>query len=85
MVTSVDEEQRHEDLPGLQDEFDNDIANLEKRRNAEIEERAKKVEAIWLNLRPKAKPRAPHAPSCATAPSVKWPPSAFVSTSRSSV
>ena len=40
---------------------------------------------IWLNLRPKAKPRAPHAPSCATAPSVKWPPSAFVSTSRSSV
>ena len=50
MVTSVDEEQRHEDLPGLQDEFDNDIANLEKRRNAEIEERAKKVEADLAEL-----------------------------------
>ena len=50
MVTSVDEEQRHEDLPGLQDEFDNDIANLEKRRNAEIEERAKKVESDLAEL-----------------------------------
>ena len=35
---------------GLQDEFDNDIANLEKRRNAEIEERAKKVEADLAEL-----------------------------------
>ncbi len=50
MVTKVDEEQRHEDLPGLQDEFDNEIANLEKRRNAEIEERAKKVEADLAEL-----------------------------------
>ena len=50
MVTSVDEEQRHEDLPGLQDEFDNDIANLERRRNAEIEERAKKVESDLAEL-----------------------------------
>ena len=30
-------------------------------------------------------PRAPHAPSCATAPSVKWPPSVPATTSRSSV
>ena len=50
MVTKVDEEQRHQDLPDLQDEFDNDIANLEKRRNAEIEERAKKVEADLAEL-----------------------------------
>ncbi|HCA74655.1 MAG TPA: DNA-directed RNA polymerase subunit beta', partial [Bifidobacterium sp.] len=50
MVTSVDEEQRHQDLPDLQNEFDNDIANLERRRNAEIEERAKKVEADLAEL-----------------------------------
>ena len=50
MVTKVDEEQRHQDLPDLQQEFDNEIANLEKRRNAEIEERAKKVEADLAEL-----------------------------------
>ena len=32
MVTKVDEEQRHQDLPDLQQEFDKEIANLEKRR-----------------------------------------------------
>ena len=40
---------------------------------------------IWPSSKPKAKPRAPHAPSCATAPSVKWPPSVPATTSRSSV
>ncbi len=37
-------------LRQVQAEFDNDIANLEKRRNAEIEERAKKVEADLAEL-----------------------------------
>ncbi|NEG88460.1 DNA-directed RNA polymerase subunit beta' [Bifidobacterium aerophilum] len=45
MVTKVDEEQRHQDLPDLQDEFDTEISHLAKRRDNEIEERAKKVEA----------------------------------------
>ena len=44
MVTKVDEEQRHQDLPDLQDEFDTEIGNLRKRRDNEIEARAKKVE-----------------------------------------
>ena len=44
MVTSVDVEQRQQDMPDLQDEFDTEIANLEKRRDNEIESRAKKVE-----------------------------------------
>ena len=44
MVTEVNEEQRHQDLPDLQEEFDNEIANLERRRNSDIEARAKKVE-----------------------------------------
>ena len=44
MVTKVDEEQRHQDLPDLQDEFDTEIGNLRKRRDNEIEARAKKAE-----------------------------------------
>ncbi|MBT1174487.1 DNA-directed RNA polymerase subunit beta' [Bifidobacterium sp. LC6] len=44
MVTEVDDEQRHNDLPGLQDEFDSEIARLEQRRDSDIEARAKKVE-----------------------------------------
>ena len=51
----------HEDLPGLQDEFDNDIANLEKRRNAEIEERAKKVEADLAELEAEGEVRLPES------------------------
>lgn len=44
MVTKVDEEQRHQDLPDLQDEFDTEIGNLRKRRDNEIDARAKKAE-----------------------------------------
>ena len=50
MVTAVNAEQRHQDLPDLQDEFDNDISMFEKRRDNEIEERAKKVEADLAEL-----------------------------------
>ncbi|PWG63044.1 DNA-directed RNA polymerase subunit beta' [Bifidobacterium callitrichidarum] len=44
MVTEVDDETRHNDMPGLQDEFDSEIKRLEQRRDADIEARAKKVE-----------------------------------------
>ena len=50
MVTKVDDEQRQQDLPDLQEELDTEIGNLEKRRNNEIEERAKKVEADLAEL-----------------------------------
>ncbi|WEV64375.1 DNA-directed RNA polymerase subunit beta' [Bifidobacterium sp. ESL0732] len=50
MVTSVDEEQRQQDLPDLQDEFDTEIAQLNKRRDNDIEERAKKLEADMAEL-----------------------------------
>ena len=50
MVTAVDEDQRHQDLPDLQDEFDHEIANFEKRRDNEIEERARKVESDLREL-----------------------------------
>lgn len=44
MVTEVNEDERHNDLPGLQDEFDAEIKRLEQRRDTDIEARAKKVE-----------------------------------------
>ena len=44
MVTEVNEDERHNDLPGLQDEFDSEIKRLEQRRDSDIEVRAKKVE-----------------------------------------
>ena len=44
MVTEVNEDERHNDLPGLQDEFDSEIKRLEQRRDSDIEDRAKKVE-----------------------------------------
>ncbi len=50
MVTKVDDEARHKDLPDLQDEFDTEVKNLERRRDNEIEERAKKVEADLAEL-----------------------------------
>ncbi|MBM6699673.1 DNA-directed RNA polymerase subunit beta' [Bifidobacterium pullorum subsp. saeculare] len=45
MVTDINEEQRHADMPDLQDEFDHEIGMLGKRRDNDIEDRAKKVEA----------------------------------------
>ena len=45
MVTSVNEAQRHEDLPDLQDEHQAEITALSRKRDLEIENRAKKVEA----------------------------------------
>ncbi len=44
MVTSVDEDQRHKDLPDLQGELDTELSNLEKRRDLEVDKRAKKLE-----------------------------------------
>ena len=44
MVPEVNEDERHNDLPGLQDEFDSEIKRLEQRRDSDIEARAKKVE-----------------------------------------
>lgn len=50
MVTKVDEDQRHQDIPDLQDEFDTEINHLEKARDNEIEKRAKKVEEDLAEL-----------------------------------
>ncbi|MDF7664293.1 DNA-directed RNA polymerase subunit beta' [Bifidobacterium sp. ESL0763] len=50
MVTKVDDEQRHQDLPDLTEEFETEIARIQKRRDAEVEERAKKVESDLAEL-----------------------------------
>ena len=58
MVTKVTKDSVRT-CPACRTEFDNEIANLEQRRNAEIEARAKKVEADWPPpSEPKARPRA---------------------------
>ncbi|RSX53422.1 RNA polymerase beta' subunit [Bifidobacterium goeldii] len=59
MVTSVDEEQRHQDLPDLQDEFDTEIGNLQKRRDNEIETRARKVEEDLAQLEAEGEAKGP--------------------------
>ena len=59
MVTSVDEEQRHNDLPDLQDEFDTEIGNMVKRRDNEIENRARKVEEDLAQLEAEGEGRGP--------------------------
>jgi DNA-directed RNA polymerase subunit beta' len=45
MITSVDEEQRHKDLPSLEAQIQVEKKEIENRRDAEIETRAKKLEA----------------------------------------
>ena len=59
MVTSVDEEQRHNDLPDLQDEFDTEIGNMAKRRDNEIENRARKVEEDLAQLEAEGEGKGP--------------------------
>ncbi|WP_418969715.1 DNA-directed RNA polymerase subunit beta' [Alloscardovia omnicolens] len=50
MVTKVDEETRHADLPDLQDEFDVEISRLAQRRDNELDTRAKKLEEDLAEL-----------------------------------
>ena len=55
----MDEEQRHNDLPDLQDEFDTEIGNMAKRRDNEIENRARKVEEDLAQLEAEGEGRGP--------------------------
>src|SRR5690606_9362595 len=50
MITHVDEEQRHADLPTLEAQIQTEKKHLENRRDADIEERAKKLEADLAEL-----------------------------------
>src|SRR5690606_8400154 len=50
MITEVDEEGRHEDLPSLQNEMDLEKKQLEQRRDNDIEARAQKLEADLAEL-----------------------------------
>lgn len=45
MITEVDEEGRHEDLPSLQNEMDAEKKRVETQRDVDIEARAQKLEA----------------------------------------
>ena len=50
MVTKVDEDARHKDMPDLQDEFDVEISRLTQRRDNELDTRAKKLEEDLAEL-----------------------------------
>ncbi len=57
MVTEVNEDERHNDLPGLQDEFDAEIKRLEQRRDTEIELEPRRLRRTSPLSRRPAKPR----------------------------
>jgi DNA-directed RNA polymerase subunit beta' len=50
MITHVDEEGRHQDLPSLEAQIEVERKELENRRDAEVEARAKKLEADLAEL-----------------------------------
>jgi DNA-directed RNA polymerase subunit beta' len=50
MVTEVDVEGRHEDLPSLRNELESEKKHIASQRDLEIEERAKKLEADLAEL-----------------------------------
>ena len=50
MITHVDEEGRHEDLPSLEAQIQTEKKALENRRDADVEERAKKLETDLAEL-----------------------------------
>jgi DNA-directed RNA polymerase subunit beta' len=50
LITSVNEEERHRDLPSLEAEISAERATLEKKRDADIEARAKKLETDLAEL-----------------------------------
>jgi DNA-directed RNA polymerase subunit beta' len=50
LITSVNEEERHRDLPSLEAEISAEKSTLEKRRDADIEARAKKLETDLAEL-----------------------------------
>src|SRR3712207_4752042 len=50
MITSVDDEARHRDLPSLEANIDVEKKEIENRRDADIESRAKKLEADLAEL-----------------------------------
>ncbi|MCE0486198.1 DNA-directed RNA polymerase subunit beta' [Ornithinimicrobium sediminis] len=50
MITSVDEDGRHQDLPSLEAQIDVERKELQNRRDADVEARAKKLEADLAEL-----------------------------------
>ena len=50
MITSVDEEARHRDLPSLEAQIEVEKKEIENRRDADVEARAKRLEADLAQL-----------------------------------
>src|ERR1700689_4264655 len=70
LVTWVDEEKRHADLPSLENEMAEEIADIEKKRDLDIDRRFKALEDELKALEaggPRRTPRSPSAPSTSSA------------------
>ena len=63
MITSVDTEQRHQDLPSLEAQIQVERKELENRRDVEVDERARSSRPTWPSSRPRAPRRIPGARS----------------------
>jgi DNA-directed RNA polymerase subunit beta' len=68
MITSVDEDARHRDLPSLEGKIGIERQKAEQRRDADIEQRMKKLEEDLAALEAEG---AKAAARCATAPSAR--------------
>lgn len=84
MVTSVDEAQRQQDLPDLQDEFDTEIAQLSSAATTRSRNAPRSSKPTWPSSRRVARPRAAPSPRCATPPSARWRRSVSATTIRHS-
>ncbi|CAM5655224.1 DNA-directed RNA polymerase subunit beta' OS=Streptomyces fumanus OX=67302 GN=rpoC PE=3 SV=1 [Streptomyces fumanus] len=58
MITYVDEERRTRDLPSLEAHVSVERQQIEQRRDADLEARAKKLRPTWPSWRPRAPKRA---------------------------
>ena len=72
LVTWVDEEKRHEDLPPSKAELLEEISQLERQRDLEIDRRFKALEAELKELE-KAAPRTPNSRRVSASPSARSP------------
>ena len=79
MITLVDDEARHRDLPSLEAKISVEKQQIENRRDADVETRPRSSRPTWPSSRPRA-PRATSAARSARAPSARWRRSAVAPT-----
>ena len=82
LITEVNAEERHRDLPTLEAEVSAEKSTLEKKRDADIDARPRSSRPTWPSSRPRA-PRATCAARCARAASARCASCATAPSARS--